>query len=62
MADHGNIAPAIIMVIYRKIYKKLSTLKPKKVRYQNKESIETFSSINFYLLETIECIVNSFPQ
>ncbi len=36
MADHGNIAPAIIMVIYRKIYKKLSTLKPKKIRYQNK--------------------------
>ena len=53
MADHGNIAPAIVMVIYRKIYKRLSTLKPKKVRYQNKEFIETFSSLNFCLLETI---------
>ncbi len=62
LADHGNIAPVLIMVVYKKIFKKLSNLKSKKVRYQNKELIETFSSINFHLLESIESIVNNFPQ
>jgi hypothetical protein len=62
LADHGNIAPVIVMVIYRKIYKKLSNIKPKRMKSQSKASIETFSSSNLHLLEAIECIVNSFPQ
>lgn len=39
LADHGNVAPVLVMVVYKKIYKKLSTLKVKKVRYQNKQMI-----------------------
>lgn len=39
LANFNDRAPFLIMAIYRKLYKKLSTLKPKKMKYQNKKYI-----------------------
>jgi len=50
LADHATIAPVIIMMIYRKIYKKLASIKPKVVKSQHARQIESFSSANLHLL------------